>query len=307
MEIDFTRLKYFLAVADELHFKRAAERLHITPPPLSKQIKLLERELGGALFERDYHEVRLTPLGEALVEPVRRILEQVAELKVTADTVIKQVAPLRVGATAYAPSDLVNAFEDAVAGLTSTPTVFSIPGSAAEVAAHLVAGHLDLGLIHLPPTDERIDYRVIARYRSGIAVRSDDPLAEKDLIVLDDLRDREVAVDFAGANPFILAQLTRRLTARGITKLVQASPTGRGSEIEVAAQVRSRHLVVLISYAPTSFLGRVFSPPEFTLIPIDEDSWEPGELAIAWARERRRQHVALEPAIEELAAAFHTP
>lgn len=307
MEIDFTRLKYFLAVADELHFKRAAERLHITPPPLSKQIKLLERELGGTLFERDYHEVRLTPLGEALVEPVRRILEQVAELKVTADTVIKRVAPLRVGATAYAPSDLVNAFEDAVAGLTSTPTVFSIPGSAAEVAAHLVAGHLDLGLIHLPPTDERIDYRVIAKYRSGIAVRSDDPLAEKDLIVLDDLRDREVAVDFAGANPFILANVTRRLTARGITKLVQASRTGRGSEIEVAAQVRSRHLVVMISYAPTSSLGRVFSPPEFTLIPIDEDSWEAGQLAIAWARERSRQHVALEPAIDELAAAFHTP
>ena len=77
MEIDFTRLKYFLAVAEELHFKRAADRLRITPPPLSKQIKLLERELGGQLFERDYHQVRLTPLGEKLVEPVRRILDQV--------------------------------------------------------------------------------------------------------------------------------------------------------------------------------------------------------------------------------------
>ncbi|WP_410630981.1 LysR family transcriptional regulator [Amycolatopsis sp. cmx-4-83] len=42
-----------------MHFKRAAERLHNTPPLLSKQIKLLERELGGALFQRDYHEVRL--------------------------------------------------------------------------------------------------------------------------------------------------------------------------------------------------------------------------------------------------------
>jgi DNA-binding transcriptional LysR family regulator len=306
MEIDFTRLKYFLAVADELHFKRAAERLHITPPPLSKQIKLLERELGGALFERDYHEVRLTPLGEELVEPVRRILDQVAELKDTADTLVKRVAPLRVGATAYAPSELLNAFEDAVANLASTRTVFSIPGSAAEVAAHLVAGHLDLGLIHLPPTDERIDYRVIAKYRSGIAVRSDDPLAAKDLITVDDLRDREVAVDFAGANPFILANVTRRLTARGITKVVLASPTGRGSEVETAAQVRSRHLVAMIAYAPTSSVGRVFSSPEFKLIPIDEDSWEGSELAIAWARERGRQHVSLGPAIDELTAVFST-
>jgi DNA-binding transcriptional LysR family regulator len=306
MEIDFTRLKYFLAVADELHFKRAAERLHITPPPLSKQIKLLERELGGALFERDYHEVRLTSLGEALVEPVRQILEQVAELKDTADTIIKRVTPLRVGATAYAPSDLLNAFEDAVANLTSTRTVFSIPGSAAEVAAHLVAGHLDLGLIHLPPTDERIDYRVIAKYPSGIAVRSDDPLAAKDLVTIDDLRDREVAVDFAGANPAILANLTRRLTGRGITKLVHASPTGSGSEVETAAQVRSRHLVVMIAFAPTSSIGRMFSSPEFKLIPIDEDSWEGSELAIAWARERGRRHVALESAIDELTTDFPT-
>lgn len=305
MEIDFTRLKYFLAVADELHFKRAAERLHITPPPLSKQIKLLERELGGALFERDYHEVRITPLGEALVEPVRQILKQVTELKDIADSVINRVAPLRVGATAYAPSDLLNAFEDAVANLASTPTAFSIPGSAAEVAAHLVAGHLDLGLIHLPPTDERIDYRVIATYRSGIAVRSDDPLAAKDLVTIDDLRDREVAVDFAAANPAILANVTRRLAARGVTKVVQASPTGRGSEVEAAAQVRSRHLVAMIAYAPASSLGRVFAPPEFTLIPIAEDSWEGGELAIAWARERGKQHTALEPAIDELTAIFH--
>src|ERR1700751_1952838 len=64
MAIDFTRLSYFLAVAEELHFKRAADRLHITPPPLSKQIKMLDRELGGALFQRDYHQVGLTPLGQ---------------------------------------------------------------------------------------------------------------------------------------------------------------------------------------------------------------------------------------------------
>jgi DNA-binding transcriptional LysR family regulator len=301
MEIDFTRLKYFLAVAEELHFKRAADRLHITPPPLSKQIKLLERELGGALFERDYHQVRLTPLGEKLVEPVRRILDQVSELKATAGSITQQAGPLRVGATAYAPSDFLDAFESAIAQLTFVPSTFSIAGSAVEVATELVAGHLDLGLIHLPAADPRIDSRVIARYQSGIAVRSDDPLAARDLVRIEDLRDRHVAIDFARPNPVVLAALTRRLNMHGVTQMVHANTTARGSEIEMAAQIRNRHLVMLIAY---SLLSRMFSPPEFKLIPIDEATWEPSQLAIAWTRAPITPHPALDQVVDQLSIKF---
>jgi DNA-binding transcriptional LysR family regulator len=304
MEIDFTRLKYFLAVAEELQFKRAADRLHITPPPLSKQIKLLERELGGALFERDYHQVRLTPLGEKLVEPVRHILDQVSDLKATADSITQHARPLRVGATAYAPSDFLDAFENAIAELTFAPSTFSIAGSAVEVAAELVAGHLDLGLIHLPPTDHRIDFRLIARYQSGIVVRSDDPLAARELVRIEELCDRHVAVDFARANPVILAALTRRLNEHGVSQIVHATTTARGSEIEMAAQIRNRHLVMLMAYAPSSLLSRMFSPPEFKLIPIDETTWEPSELAIAWARAPVTAHPALDEVVDQLTTKF---
>jgi DNA-binding transcriptional LysR family regulator len=305
MEIDLTRLRYFVAVAEELHFKRAADRLHITPPPLSKQIRLLERELGGPLFEREYHQVRLTPLGEKLVEPARRILDQVAEFKATAEGITGQPGPFRVGATAYAPSDFLGAFESAVAELGPTPTTFSIAGSAAEVAAELVAGHLDLGLIHLPPTDSRVDFRVIGRYQSGIAVRGDDPLAARELVRIEDLRDREVAIDIALANPVIHATLIRRLNKQGITRIVHATGSVRGSEIEMAAQVRNRHLVLLVSYAPGSLLSRMFSPPEFKLIRIDESTWEPGKLAIAWTRSPVTSHPALDQVVEQLAIRFN--
>lgn len=306
MSIDFTRLRYFLAVAEELHFKRAADRLHITPPPLSKQIKLLERELGGALFERSYHEVRLTPLGAALVEPAHRVLDMVAEFEATANKISGSIGPLRVGATAFAPSDFLYGFEDAIGRLSAAPTQFSIPGSAAEVAAHLVAGHLDLGLIHLPCPDSRVDFRVISRYRSGIAVRNDDPLAAREVVTIDDLRDRDVAVDIARANPIAMAALTRRLAAGGVDRIVEAAGS-RGSEIELAAQVRSKRLVLLIAYAPNSSLGRVFSPPEFTLIPIDDPRWKPGQLAIAWARDRPERHPALRAAIDEVVEIFDKP
>jgi hypothetical protein len=210
-----------------------------------------------------------------------------------------------VGATAFAPSDFLDAFESAIAELTSVPSTFTIAGSAVEVAAELVAGHLDLGLIHLPATDSRIDFRLIARYQSGIAVRSDDPLAARELVRIEDLRDRRVAIDFARPNPVILAALTRRLNQHGVTQLVQATTTSRGSQIEMAAQVRNRRLVMLIAYAPGSLLNRMFSPPEFKLIPIDETTWEPSQLAIAWARAPVTAHPALDQVVDQLSIKFN--
>lgn len=284
MDIDFTRLRYFVAVADELHFKRAADKLMITPPPLSKQIKLLEKELGGPLFERGYHEVRLSPLGERLIGPAREILHRVEEFKATAVRGVQGMAPIRVSATAYAPSDLLAQVEAALADLP-TPTEFNVPGSAAEVTAKLIAGQAELGLIHLPASDKRLRHQVVASYQGAIAVRFDDPLAVRDLVHIEELRDREVAIDFARPNPVVLAGLTRRLNQRGIHRIVRTT-NQRGGEVEMATQVFNRHLVAVVSYAPDSFIGKIFSPPEFKLIPIDETTWAPADIALAWAPER---------------------
>ncbi|MFV8165862.1 LysR family transcriptional regulator [Mycobacterium sp. 134] len=297
--MDFTRLSYFVAVAEELHFKRAADRLMITPPPLSKQIKLLEKELGGQLFERNYHEVRLTPLGAKLLGPAREILRQVDELKATAVQLTEGATTIRVGATAYAPSDFVAQVETAVAGLAA-PTEFSVPGSAAEVTAKLVSGHLDLGLIHLPTSDKRLQYRVVATFQGAVAVRFDDPLAAKDLVSIEELRDRDVVIDFARPNPVMLAGLTRALNARGVTRIVRTTNQFAG-ELEMAAQVSNRHLVALVPYAPESLIGKIFSPPDFTLVPIDESTWSPARIALAWVPDRLKNPAEIEAIVAELA------
>ncbi|MEN4475811.1 LysR family transcriptional regulator [Mycolicibacterium cosmeticum] len=295
MGIDVTRLRYFVAVADELHFKRAADRLMITPPPLSKQIKLLERELGGPLFERNYHDVRLTALGAQLLGPARDILRRVDDLKATAARITGAATPVRIGATAYAPSDFLALLESTIATM-AVPTEFSVPGSAAEVTAKLVARHLELGLIHLPSADQRLRHRVVARYQGAIAVRHDDPLAAHEVVCIEQLRDRDVVIDFARPNPVVLARLTRGLNARGVTRIVRT--TGQlGGELEMATQVFNRHLVALVSYAPASFIGRIFSPPEFKLIPIDESTWAPAKIALSWLADRPE----LESLVEEIA------
>ncbi|OLP02174.1 LysR family transcriptional regulator [Mycolicibacterium porcinum] len=297
--MDFTKLRYFVAVAEELHFKRAADRLMITPPPLSKQIKLLEKELGGQLFERNYHEVRLTPLGTKLLAPAREILRQVDDLKATAIRLTEGAAPVRVGATAYAPSDFVAQVQTAVANLT-VPTEFSVPGSAAEVTAKLVSGHLDLGLIHLPTSDKRLQYRVVATFQGAVAVRFDDPLAAKEQVSIEELRDRDVVIDFARPNPVMLAGLTRALNARGVTRIVRTT-NQFGGELEMAAQVFNRHLVAVVPYAPESLIGKIFSPPEFTLVPIDESTWSPARIALAWVPDRLKNPAEMEELVAELA------
>src|ERR1700749_1710465 len=96
-------LRYFVAVAEELHFGRAAERLHIAAPSLSQQIKSLETALGMPLFIRDRRHVELTPAGRMLLPDAREILELAARAQ---RRLAGTTGPLRVGFVPRVPEQL---------------------------------------------------------------------------------------------------------------------------------------------------------------------------------------------------------
>jgi len=96
--IDLRHLRYFLAVADELHFGHAARRLHMAQPPLSQQIRRLEEEIGCPLFLRSSRSVRQTPAGKALIERARRTLQKVDDdLEAVRSVARGEVGVLKIG------------------------------------------------------------------------------------------------------------------------------------------------------------------------------------------------------------------
>jgi DNA-binding transcriptional LysR family regulator len=146
------QLLYFVAVAEARHFTRAAERVHVAQPSLSKQIQTLESELGAPLFSRARGHVALTPAGEALLPVAKRILSDVdtARLEV-AELVGLRRGRVRLGATpslcVAVLADVLRRFHDTYPGVQ-----LLVQESGSRDLTHaLVRGELDLALIIVPP------------------------------------------------------------------------------------------------------------------------------------------------------------
>ncbi|MFG2475914.1 LysR family transcriptional regulator [Streptomyces fagopyri] len=139
-DVELRQLRYFVAVAEELNFGRAAERLLIAGPSLSQQIKALERDLGVRLFDRDRRSVSLTPAGAALLPHTRALLERAEDLQRCAER-LSGSESVRLGYVNWLPPDLT-ARTAGVARLHLDAWVAPSHTQAARVAA----GSLDLAV-----------------------------------------------------------------------------------------------------------------------------------------------------------------
>ncbi|WP_250007831.1 LysR family transcriptional regulator [Actinoplanes sp. M2I2] len=185
MDISPRLLQYFVAVADELHFGRAATRLHISQPSLSQQIRKLEHTLGTALFLRSSRRVQLTAAGRtlALEAPVAlSALARAVELTRLAGSGTEMT--VRLGYTPVASfetlSTLMNALQEDHPTLTVIPReVFS-----AEIPEHLNNGDLDLGLALSPPSREGVGSELLREEPLSVLLSAQHRLASVPLVPL---------------------------------------------------------------------------------------------------------------------------
>jgi DNA-binding transcriptional LysR family regulator len=199
---DLRRLQYFIQVARERNFTRAAERLHIAQPALSRQVRLLEQELGVELLFRTTHEFELTEAGEFLLERGPALLSAADELwrsVRTYGTGERGAVKFAYGGSASyetAPR-LLQALAERHAGVTITTAVKSVD----EIVAGLSDGSIDLGLVRCPPRTPQLDARVIRSEPQGLLLRRDHPLAARSSVELADLADETLLLHPREANP----------------------------------------------------------------------------------------------------------
>jgi DNA-binding transcriptional LysR family regulator len=188
--MELHQLRAFLAVAEELHFGRAAERLHMAQPPLSRTIQQLERELGTRLFDRTTRTVRLTAAGEALVTPARDVLDgcRVAEVAVKAAGV-GETGRVRVGFAGPSSHMLVGRLARLVR--RQQPGIELSLRSVTygyEALAHVIEGSMDLALVRWSAAPPGIASRVVQEEHYVLVVPSEHPLAGRDMVGVADLR-----------------------------------------------------------------------------------------------------------------------
>lgn len=276
---DFSQLRCFATVAEELHFGRAAARLNMTQPPLSRQIQVLERILDVQLLDRTSRSVRLTAAGRSFLPEAQRILR----LAETATHVTRQVAAgragvLKLGFTAASAYDFLPRLVTACRAALPDVTLSLREMVTRDQVEELLGGRIDAALIRPPVTHPDLTAVQALAEPLVVAVPAGNPLAERAALALADL-DGEPFIAYApneahyfhdlvlglfseaSLQPRIVQQLTQ---IHSILALVRA---GLGVALVPAAAERLR-------FEDVAFCPLTLAAPR------------PAELQLAWRRDR---------------------
>jgi DNA-binding transcriptional LysR family regulator len=283
MDVHLRNLRYFVAVAEELHFSRAAERLHVSQPALSKQVRQLERELRFPLFRRDRRRVHLTAAGQALLPAARRLLADweagFAEATARAS---EEGKVLQVGFQTSVGGGL---YQDIAARFAERRPDWRLAlrlHEWSDPTGGLRDRSADVSFLWLPTgADDTVEVRVLRSERRFVALPAGHRLARRKALQFADLLDERFIALPEEAGP--LRDYWLALDERN------GRPAKIGAEAattdETFEAVATGHGVALIAEGNTT----VYARPGIVYRPVIDLT--PCELAVAWRRGDRRAAV----------------
>jgi DNA-binding transcriptional LysR family regulator len=280
--MELRHLRYFVAVGEEQHFGRAAGRLNVAQPALSRQIQDLEKEIGFRLFERLPRGVKLSPAGKLFLEDARRILGEVQEATRRAERVASgKAGTLRVGFVESISwhgvvPELFRRFTQKLPGAELTPVPML---SLAQVDA-IRSGRLDAGfVVSMTTLDKELDQRLVAHHKVVLAAPKGHPLTRQTRLRLTDLNDV----------PFVW--FPRRTNPDAYDRLMEACFRG-GLKSPRIVQEADDHATILslvscrLGVALVSDSARWQCPRGVALLPI-VDLKVPVPFSLIWRKDNR--------------------
>lgn len=272
----FDQLAGFIAVAEELHFGRAAERLNMTQPPLSRQIQKLEKIVGTELLERDNRRVQLTSAGRTFLEEARRLMALAERAPVTARRIASgRSGVLRIGFTAASGFSILGPLLEEISSIMPDVDIDLQELVTREQLNGLLTGELDLGFARPPFDSETFDSHLLYRESMVVAVPSNHPLT---------LLGRDVRAEDLRDEPLIMHSPSR---ARYFYDLVVSMlPIQHSNVVHTVSQILT--MVSLVA----AKRGLAFVPHSATLLgiqgveflPLEAGRKEQVELHALWNR-----------------------
>ncbi|MFS2223150.1 LysR family transcriptional regulator [Pantoea sp. B65] len=281
MNIELRHLRYFIAVAEELHFGRAAQRLNISQPPLSQQILLLEQQIGARLLARTNRSVSLTAAGQQFLTDARQILlnvEQAADKAARLHLGVE--GELRVGFTSSAP--FITLVSDALYVFRQRYPQVHIQMQEINTRQQLEPlsdGRLDLGVMRNTPLPENLDHQLLLREPLYALVHRAHPLALQQSISLQAL----------ASEPFVFfdPQVGTALYSEILTLLQRHN-------IQPYITQEVGEAMTIIGLVSTG-LGVSILPASFKRIRLSDVVWLPlqqqdalSEVWLVWAKQREQ-------------------
>jgi DNA-binding transcriptional LysR family regulator len=262
--VEFRHLKYIVAVAEAATITRAAERLFLAQPSLSKQVKDLEDALGFPVFVRTRQGVRITPAGQMIVAYAQEALLKRTKIIAMARAVHRgDVPPFRLGFSSFINPDLLQLFRDAYARLLPDCLIHLSGGDPLHLLHRLEEGTLDGALFPMPIDGQEWVTQQVSCEPLVVCMQKDDPLARNAQVSLSDLAERLKIYRDPTVHPSAHNRLMEMLTQVGIVPEVSCSAT---TPADIQWMVRAGYGVALIDQ-------KTLIDPALTTRPIAGIHW----------------------------------